>query len=208
MFALSTDTTTRLTRSETRRRAILEATLRVIGEGGADAVTLRRVAAEAAVPLGSTTYYFESREELMREAFRHYLQRFDASMTALRGEYPATPDVDQLAAFFIELNRRQLQDRSLLRAEYELILFAIGDAVLAADLHAWEDRLLGQIAQPLEALGAQRPFDAARVILHLARGAEVYGLTRARTDPESLRRQLIFMMRALVSAPPDARRRD
>src|SRR5262245_4250116 len=50
--------------SEDRRAVILDATLRLIATDGVDAVTHRRVAAVADVPLGSTTYYFESREQL------------------------------------------------------------------------------------------------------------------------------------------------
>src|SRR5512138_372519 len=60
---------------EDRRAAILDATLRLIATDGVDAVTHRRVAGAADVPLGSTTYYFESREQLLREAFRRYLDQ-------------------------------------------------------------------------------------------------------------------------------------
>ena len=58
-----------------RRAAIVEATLRVIGARGADAVTHRAVAAEAGVPLASTTYYFASKEALVREAFELTIER-------------------------------------------------------------------------------------------------------------------------------------
>ena len=44
-----------------RREAIVEATLRLIDRRGADAVTHRAVAAEAGVPLASTTYHFASK---------------------------------------------------------------------------------------------------------------------------------------------------
>ena len=51
-----------------RREQILEATLRVIGREGREAVTHRAVAEEAGVPLGSTTYYFDSRDDLLGQA--------------------------------------------------------------------------------------------------------------------------------------------
>ena len=50
---------TRQARGERRHDAILEAALRVIAERGVSAVTHRAVAAEAAVPLYSTTNNFE-----------------------------------------------------------------------------------------------------------------------------------------------------
>src|SRR5690349_25002123 len=50
-----------------RREEILRATIRLIGERGADAVTHRAVAEEAEVPLSATTYYFASKEELLEQ---------------------------------------------------------------------------------------------------------------------------------------------
>jgi DNA-binding transcriptional regulator YbjK len=47
-------------RGAARREALLEAVLRIVAEVGADAVTHRRVAEEAQLPLASTTYWFES----------------------------------------------------------------------------------------------------------------------------------------------------
>src|SRR3954468_20762641 len=55
-------------RRNPRRRDILEATLRVIGEGGVNSVTHRAVAQEANVALASTTYYFDSKDALVEEA--------------------------------------------------------------------------------------------------------------------------------------------
>src|SRR4051812_47861783 len=54
-----------------RREQILDATLRVIGRSGRQAVTHRAVAEEAGVPLGSTTYYFDSRDDLLQQALEH-----------------------------------------------------------------------------------------------------------------------------------------
>jgi AcrR family transcriptional regulator len=192
-----------LTGAERRRRAILDATLRVIGRGGTDAVTLRRVAAEAQVPLGSTSYYFSGREELIREAFRSHLQWGESSMTRVRRRYPAHPELDQLVDFFIELKRPQLGDKTLLRAEYELILFASTDPALAAELLAFEDRLLGQLAQMLEGLGVAMPFEAARIALHLGRGVEIHTLNREGPDLELVRRQLGKIWSAVVEARQD-----
>ena len=53
-----------------RRARILQATLDLIAEHGFAAITHRRVAATADVPLGSMTYHFANLEELLTEAFR------------------------------------------------------------------------------------------------------------------------------------------
>src|SRR5436309_3619114 len=51
-----------------RREAILRAAIAVVGEQGSEALTHRAVAQRASVPLSATTYYFDSKEELFREA--------------------------------------------------------------------------------------------------------------------------------------------
>ena len=50
---------------ERKRKQILDASVRVFGTGGAGAVTHRAVAKVAQVPLGSTTYYFVDRDDLL-----------------------------------------------------------------------------------------------------------------------------------------------
>src|SRR3954447_23533090 len=52
-------------RAQVRHRALLEAALDVIGREGIDALSHRRVAEVAGVPLGSTTYDFTSREDML-----------------------------------------------------------------------------------------------------------------------------------------------
>src|SRR5579871_5732919 len=51
-----------------RRRRVLDATLRLAGEGGLDAVQMRDVAAAAGVALGTVYRYFSSKERLLLEA--------------------------------------------------------------------------------------------------------------------------------------------
>jgi DNA-binding transcriptional regulator YbjK len=52
-----------------RRARILQAALAVIADGGVQALSYRRVAARAGVPLGSMTYYFADFETLIVAAF-------------------------------------------------------------------------------------------------------------------------------------------
>ena len=60
-------------RGEERRERILRATLGVVAEDGIPAVTHRRVAADADVPLGSLTYWFATKDDLLREALRLFV---------------------------------------------------------------------------------------------------------------------------------------
>jgi TetR/AcrR family transcriptional regulator, regulator of biofilm formation and stress response len=60
-------------RGEERRERILRATLAVIASDGIGSVTHRRVATEADVPLGSLTYWFAAKDDLLREALRLFV---------------------------------------------------------------------------------------------------------------------------------------
>lgn len=63
-----------------RRLLLLETTLEVIGRDGVDAVSHRLVAKRAGVPLGSTTYWFRSREEMLTEALTHFARAETAAV--------------------------------------------------------------------------------------------------------------------------------
>src|SRR2546430_16849795 len=58
-------------KGERRRQALVEAAATLLVEGGFDAVRHRAVAERAGLPLASTTYYFESLDELVTAAVEH-----------------------------------------------------------------------------------------------------------------------------------------
>ena len=61
-----------------RRERILQATLDTIAAHGIHAVTHRKIASCAGVPLGSLTYYFSGIEALIEEAFRNFTVEMSA----------------------------------------------------------------------------------------------------------------------------------
>ncbi len=186
---------------EDRRASILDATLRLIATDGVDSVTHRRVAAAAGVPLGSTTYYFESREHLLREAFRRYLEQIQALQNRV-ARTKAKTTVAGLVDYLVEMTQREFEDEQMVLAEYELTLFAARDAEIAEALHAWDSFMLGHLARAFETMEAQRPFDAARTVLNMMRGHELDSLSRHDTDAEGLRRRLTVVVSALVESKP------
>jgi DNA-binding transcriptional regulator YbjK len=151
----------------------------------------------AGVPLGSTTYYFDSREHLLREAFRHYLEQARAAQSelALRFQNQGTAGV---VDFLVDLTQREFEDESTIRAEYELTLFASRDAAVAEELHDWDEWIVGNLARTLESLGAPQPFDGARTLLDLMRGYELDRLTRHSLDSDGLHRRLETVISAFV----------
>ncbi|MTB88717.1 TetR family transcriptional regulator [Aeromicrobium senzhongii] len=81
-------------RSRQRREALLNAALDLFVEGGSRAVTHRAVAAAAGLPAATTTYYFATIDELLREALQHHIQGWLATMARL-----ADVDVQGLVGF-------------------------------------------------------------------------------------------------------------
>ena len=174
-----------------RREVILDAALALIAARGTEQLTHRSVAEEAGVPLGSTTYYFASRDELVREAFRRYVVRVLELLGEMSRE--ARPrDAAGLVELLVEIARREVSGgwRWTVIVEYELVLRAARDTELVADYHGYERALASGLAEALEALGAPQPFDSARTLIALVRGFEMDGLTRPDADPEDLHRRL------------------
>jgi AcrR family transcriptional regulator len=119
-----------------RKRAILEATLRLVADQGAAAVRLRDVARAAGVSVGSLQYYFDSRDQLIRAAFdQHARDVVDLVARAGDASAPAParlgavieaavlrPDLRQSAALWMEFVTAGLHDdqlRALLAEAYE-----------------------------------------------------------------------------------------
>ncbi|WP_019818890.1 TetR/AcrR family transcriptional regulator [Saccharomonospora saliphila] len=59
-------------KGERRRAALAAAAAELLVEGGFDAVRHRAVAERAGLPLASTTYYFDSLDDLVHAAIEHY----------------------------------------------------------------------------------------------------------------------------------------
>ncbi len=180
-----------------RRQLILDTTLKMIAAGGIDSVTHRKVAEAAGIPLGSTTYYFDSREHLLREVFEYYI----AMAMSLHESLKTTPinSSSDLVNFLVELTNREIQDERLLLAEYEMTLFAARNERIAGLLHEWDSVMVANIAEALTALGAKRPQDAGRTILHFVRGYELDGLSRHTPDPNGFRRRIQDMLAAFIT---------
>jgi DNA-binding transcriptional regulator YbjK len=106
---------------EARRRRIVEAAVEVIAEVGVGDATHRRIAAAAGVPLGSTTYYFPTLDDLVREALGLVAADFEQDLV---GWKVALQDADDPAATLVDLAEQYLADRPRALLEYELYLAA------------------------------------------------------------------------------------
>ncbi|MFC7011850.1 TetR/AcrR family transcriptional regulator [Streptomyces viridiviolaceus] len=118
-----------------RRRRIIDAAIRVVGEKGIAGLSHRSVAAEADVPLGSTTYHFATLDELLVAALRQANEGF-AKVVA---EHPALTDprADLAGELARVLGRWLGGDRTGVELEYELYLAALRRPALRPVAAEW-----------------------------------------------------------------------
>jgi TetR/AcrR family transcriptional regulator, regulator of biofilm formation and stress response len=148
-----------------RREQILEAALRVIGRSGREAVTHRAVAQEAGVPLGSTTYYFDSRDELLGQALEHVARRETERYVEMAEELRGAKTSRQLADILLSELVADAQDRIAYIAEYELWLEASRRPELRAAAQAWCDSVQLAVAGAMEKLGSTNPAADASLVV-------------------------------------------
>jgi AcrR family transcriptional regulator len=140
-----------------RKRAILEAALRLVAGQGAAAVRLRDVARAAGVSVGSLQYYFDSRDELFRAAFDQHA-RDVVELVALAGDASATPPARLGAVIDAAVLRPDLRHSAALWMEF--VTSGLHDAqlraLLAVAYEAWRD-LLAEVVSAGTATGDFRP---------------------------------------------------
>jgi DNA-binding transcriptional regulator YbjK len=123
---------------EARRQQIVTAAVRAIAEVGVGNVTHRRIAALAGVPLGSTTYYFPTLDDLVAAALREVTEYSRAGLEAWAEDLTVSRD---LPATFVDLASRYLVDRDQALLEYEVCLAAARTPELRPAAQLWIDGL-------------------------------------------------------------------
>jgi DNA-binding transcriptional regulator YbjK len=158
---------TNVPRGEARRDAILRATLALIGEHGAGAVTHRAVAERAGLPLSATTYWFASKDELLQEAFllaaREEVERVERVVLDLA---PRELEVSEWAAAVAAALAADLEaDPTRHIAFVELVLEGTRRPWLREEVDRWEAAYLRLAELGLRATGSPEPETDARLVV-------------------------------------------
>src|SRR3954467_5688711 len=170
----------RQSRGEERIDEILRATLDVIRREGLGAVTHRTVAEQSGVPRGSMTYYFASKQDLLRAALQLFVSEDIARLRATAEELLAAgrPGPEVVGRFAPVLEAEETGGV----AQFDLYLEASRDPVLRET--AIESlRAYTEIAElGLRAAGVPDPEDAAGEVRATIDGL---GLHRLAAGPEA-----------------------
>jgi TetR/AcrR family transcriptional regulator, regulator of biofilm formation and stress response len=181
-------------RGAARREALLEAVLAIVAEVGAEAVTHRRVAERAGLPLASTTYWFDSKEDLLTAALQLAAERDVARLrelaVTLRERDPLQAVLDAVLDPVDEPS-----SRASLMAAYALLLEAARRPALQELARRWTDAYLETIGELLTRAGSPRPREDARLILSAADGLLLEQLATGDThDPRPALARLVHIL--------------
>jgi DNA-binding transcriptional regulator YbjK len=188
-------------RGAARREALLQAVLTIVADVGADAVTHRRVAEVAGLPLASTTYWFDSKEHLLTAALELAAERDMARLEeflAERLDAAADPLGLAVAAILDPLDESHQANRGSLVATYALLLEAARRPALRAVARRWTAAYLDALGRLLGLAGSRRPEADAELLLGAADGLLIEQLASGTTA--DLAPRLRRLAEALVAA--------
>jgi TetR/AcrR family transcriptional regulator, regulator of biofilm formation and stress response len=171
-------------RGEARRRALLDAAVRLLARDGARAVTHRAVAREAGTTHGAPRYWFSTRDQLLDEALRHIAARQVAAVERVLGEVADAPPADRVDRLARHIAGPLVADRDATVARYELFLEAARRPRLRRALQDWGDAYRRLFAAELESAGSPHPEVEAELLLNLINGLLLAQLATPRPDFE------------------------
>ncbi len=158
-------------RGAARREALLEAVLRIVADTGPDAVTHRRVAEVAELPLASTTYWFSSKDELLAAAFELAAERDIAAVRGRAAHLEHEAALEAAVAVICDALPDGLRaSRGSLIAAYALWLEAARRPELRAVNERWTAVYQETVAGLLARAGSADPLGDATLLVAAADG--------------------------------------
>ncbi|MFC9058751.1 TetR/AcrR family transcriptional regulator [Streptomyces sp. NPDC057074] len=174
-----------------RRQRLIDAAIRVVGRKGIAGLSHRTAAAEADVPLGSTTYHFATLDELLVAALRQANEGFAKVVAAHPGL--SDPDADLPGELARVLGEWLAGDRTGVELEYELYLAALRRPALRPVAAEWAEGVAGLLSHRTDPL-------TARALVALMDGVCLQVLLTDTPYDEEYTREVLA--RVIPPAPP------
>jgi TetR/AcrR family transcriptional regulator, regulator of biofilm formation and stress response len=190
-----------------RRDAVLDAAISLIGERGLGAVTHRAVAAEAGLPLATTSYFFASIDDLLVEAMRRVADKAIADLEATAARVAAEPREPQEAMEeFVAVLLAEPEAATV--AQFETYLEAARRPELRPEVERVLDAFEELVRAALDSLDAPAPRNAARAFVALADGFALHRLGARRDEDHAgaLRDALLALFAGLALQAENAQR--
>lgn len=153
MYACTLAIMTKRTRDpEGRKRTIIRAASELIMEHGPSAVTHRKVAERAGVPLGSTTQHFKTLEDLIAAALEELGSVLDADVDRLREELAAATDLPRTLA---RIMCEYLADPAHVRVETVFFAAHTENARIRELASSWQEKMVAELARYFDPAAAR-----------------------------------------------------
>jgi DNA-binding transcriptional regulator YbjK len=186
-------------RSRQRRDDLLAAATELFAEGGTRAVTHRAVAARAGLPPATTTYYFASIEELLREALAAHIRQWSSDLADLTSLVPEGPNVSLEDASSLMSHAFRQRGPEVAALELSIFLAATRDPALRESATEALRLFEGLAVQVLTRLGVDGAEALGASIIALIAGTAVRRQSGQYTDDEEAR-LLTAAVRDLIAA--------
>ncbi|MDR1825549.1 MAG: TetR family transcriptional regulator [Bifidobacteriaceae bacterium] len=186
---------------EAKRLQILDAAVKVFGAGGSAALTHRSVAAAAGVPLGSTTYYFKGRDDLVRQTVHHAMtvegERLRGIVDAFTGPLTVETSTTVLTEMFLDKTEAD-PDYDL--ALFELFMEATRNQNAREETRAWTVLLADLIDRVLVPTRPEVPRPVAvQIVAAAVDGLMLEAVANRQLTLADLREHLLTVIKALAA---------
>jgi DNA-binding transcriptional regulator YbjK len=185
-------TTASTPKGERRRQALVEAAADLLAERGFDAIRHRAVAERAGLPLASTTYYFDSLDELITAAVRHRGQSELARGRAQLAEVAEPdPDFDTLIELVLDQLLGVEHDAEAVLLRYERLVATGRRPYLRPVMRAMAAELNALMSDIFVRCGMRLSAERVEQIIALVDGAVVNALIEIHSDPRATARRML-----------------
>jgi DNA-binding transcriptional regulator YbjK len=182
-----------------RRQLIARTALHVLATAGARGLTHRAVDTAAAVPAGSTSYYFRTRAALLSACLDDLVAQDHEDLDTMQPLVTAA-DTDTMASAMADVLERWLTTgRERHVARYELSLEAQRRPDVAAVLHRGGMMIRHRVADVLAGLGANDPATRAHWLVAALDGVLFDRLVGANAAAGVDREELLVIARRLTA---------
>ncbi|NUR86315.1 MAG: TetR family transcriptional regulator [Nonomuraea sp.] len=191
-----------------RVTALLETAVTLVAADGLRGLTHRAVDTHAGVAPGSTSYYFRTRQALLRGVVELIAEQEqdDLDRVTLSPELAAEPPLRQAADLMAGVLAGWLGPaRGRTRARLEIRLLATEHPELFDGLAPLRERFLRQCHEMLLSVGCPDPGESAQLVLAAIEGLTYDGVTRPAAgapDRVRLRQAVEMFLRAAVEHTP------
>jgi AcrR family transcriptional regulator len=142
---------------DAQRRIVAEAAMRVIQQSGLEQATVRKVAKEAGLSVGSMRYYFSSQVELFAFCMNLVVERVEDRLSAYEFQGPILQDVKRILLQLLPIDEERslemevwftFHSKMLVHSELQKLSFHVHDGIYRVSRFVLEEMARHKLLRP------------------------------------------------------------